>query len=105
MKWVKEALGSFRFTKCRLMMVRSSIIIFTGITRSDVAVGTSKLASIFSTILVATPLIFCCSPAGAGDLAFATGVEADWEEVSELAVGAVVFDGSDDVVAAPLPEA
>ncbi len=76
MKWVNEAFGSFLFTKCRLMMVRSSIIIFTGSTLKEVAVGTSKLASIFSTIFVATPLIFCSSPAGAGFLAFEAASEA-----------------------------
>lgn len=39
-------------------MSRSSASIFTGITRSDVAVGTVRLASIFSAILAATPLIW-----------------------------------------------
>ena len=70
--------------------------ILTGSTRSEVAVGTWRLASIFSTILVATPLIFSrLAPFGAsGSAAFAAGTSAFAVPFVFGAAGVAGFSGA-----------
>ena len=78
-KCVYDALPRSFSARCLLISLRFSSRSFTGIRLSEVAVGTERLVSMFSTIFSAGPLIglTSASASGAGGAAtFRSGVEA-----------------------------
>ena len=72
------------------MMRRFSSSSFTGIRLWEVAVGTDKLASIFSTILAEAPRIGINSPAGFGATSVGAGFAAAAVAASEGLLGAAI---------------